>query len=330
MDESRAEHTVQLISSASQDKFDNTTSKFTTLLGHPLHLQGEWEVGMINCSYHRNLENISTADDAKFHIKLIHLKKDGREEEVVISKYYHLPWPGQYVNPQSVIRGILDTSLIPSQIEIRSTPGMSYNKIRMVRPTLGAYIQMSFNPATQTFQMWRPEEDKTTINWIVVIRLHPKLAYLLGQVVSEVTSLHDQLNTKEEVIEHSRGPHVFLVHPNLASNETVMNRYNTAVVQYNFPLPCALQDIWNFFLYTDIVHHSRLADTDADYLYMIPVVGKEGAYVHLPIEKIIYKRVNTDLLRSIHVELKDHTGKQIRFVYGSGDFTCLLHFRKIA
>jgi hypothetical protein len=82
MDEFRTSHHVQLVSSASQDKYDNATASFTTLLANPLVTDGTWEVGLVNCSYHHNIVNVSCAVEAKFRVTLSLARESFQEAQL--------------------------------------------------------------------------------------------------------------------------------------------------------------------------------------------------------------------------------------------------------
>jgi hypothetical protein len=236
------------------------------------------------------------------------------ERKKIVDKDFYLPFPGNYVKPQTLIDAILDTFLIPSGTEFPE--GINITDVRsMPHATLRGYVDISFNPATRKFKIWRPDTHMDGENWIVDIALSLNLAYLLGQ---------------EESGDGMMKTNFTLIHAELHRHPLMTEHFSDALVQYTFPLPCALQDSWNLYLYTDIVHHSPLADSDAEFLYVVPLLGSPGDYMHLQVENIIYKRVNTTLIRSIHIEIKDHCGKRVKFNHGSGDFTATLHFRKIA
>lgn len=96
-----------------------------------------------------------------------------------------------------------------------------------------------------------------------------------------------------------------------------------------FPRLAQLESVHNLFLYTDIVKASRLGDSDASFLYIVPVEGQPGDYVHHQVMHMLYKDVSTPYCTNIRIKVADVLGERVKFVHGSGEFTCVLHFRRV-
>ena len=63
---------------------------------------------------------------------------------------------------------------------------------------------------------------------------------------------------------------------------------------------------------------------------MLPVQGDEGEYMHFQVQNIVYKEVKAGHIPSIHIKVADVKGDRVKFNHGSGEFTCLMHLRKVA
>ena len=316
MDETRTEHYLQLISSASQDIYpQNVTAEFTTHLAHPLRLTGRWEVGLHSCSYHRNWVNLNNEEDAKFNVRIAkdvgNMGQNAPRLFAIVDQEFILPWPANYSSPKSIIDALLDTYIFPN---FNDMPAGTPKSMRDDLPytTLRGFLNISFNTATQKFRIWMPEEDKKLRTWAVELRLSPRIAFMLGHYDNEgmltIPLAHNHLKKMADTAEYYEGAHG----------------------HYVFPTPAALQEVFNIFLYTDCVRNSYLGDADSEYLYMVPVQGQEGDYIHHQVHKIVYKEVDTELINSIHIQVADQFSQRVQFNYGSGDFTCLIHFRKVA
>ena len=102
---------VTLPSNGSMDTFpENTMAEFTNRLSKPIHLEGKWEVGMIECSYPRSWWQVNEST-THFSYKRIG-NKTGREAAAV-------PWSGHktIANLQNIT---LDTILNKTWINTRS------------------------------------------------------------------------------------------------------------------------------------------------------------------------------------------------------------------
>ena len=308
MDEDRIEHYVQLISNSSMDVHpNNVISEFTTLIPHPLHLRGDWEVGLHSCSYHRNWLNVSCKAEATFQA-VCHGFNTLMNMMVEMSRVtVTLPFPGNYSTAESFMDAMENTLFSFGARNRTNDPNMpSEDYLRM--HTLGEMVKITFNHATQKFRISVPEKDMLR-DIAITLELSDRLAIMLGQNFTEGGKVANSVQIGHSSLSERPGPPI----PRT----------------YEFPWPASLNDVFNLFLYTDIVRPTRLGDFDSEYLYMIPVQGKPGDYVHLEVQKTVYKEVNTNLIQTIHLKVADVIGNRVKFNYGSGEFVCLLHFRKV-
>jgi len=319
MNESRTDHYVQLISNASMDVYPgNVISEFTTQLAQPLRLDGQWEVGMHSCAYHRNWLNLTERKDAVVRVTVTQWGETAGEEALdIIKTHMILPHPGNYSTPESLIQAILNTEFVyRPELETNDTLTKSF-PVRV-----GDLISMKCNQSTQRFRIiWK--KHFVLKNDLVKIGFSDKLCKMLGLVLTDPsTSLHQcfiAVGNPERIIPSRETSFPFPPY----TRETIRS-------EFTFTDPINLVDVYNLFIYTDLVRATRLGDADAEYLYMIPVEGKEGAYIHFAPDNVVYKEVVSQSVRTINIKVADFAGDRVKFNHGSGEFTCLLHFRKIA
>jgi len=311
MSSKKTEHHVQLVSNASMDVYpDNVISEFTTKFAQNLELPGEWEVALHSCSYHRNWLNVLDPSSVAMIISIKRWHGDGKGNTLFIKGNVTLPAPGNYSSAERLIEAMNNT-----QFFFKSA-GKSYMLVTK------DFVDISFNKATQkvTFT-WKTWGD--IISDIVTIELSEKLAHMLG---------HTQLDENQQPVrsitvgsEHYRTDH-YQEHSSWPLPPFTQNNIRS---RYELLSPVNVVDVYNIFIYSDIVESSRLGDADAAYLFMVPAQGREGDYVYFPVQNLVYKKVVKPSLSSIHIKVADFSGARVKFNHGSGEFTCLLHFRKV-
>ena len=307
----RMEHYVQLVSNASMNIYpENVISEFTTQFAQSLELSGEWHVAMHSCSYHRNWVNVPNSRDFSYKIEISQWNEHGNTSPITNGIIY-LPAPGNYSSTQSLIDAI-------------NSGAWLYNNQDRDHVTVACYvrdfIEFSFNSVTQKVSVtWKSNRDME--NGVVSFEPTIQLADMLG---------HRQENTAGErqlIItvgtESNRIPAREGIWPLPPFNKETMRSC------YEMVSPANVVDVYNIFIYSDVVDSTRLGDADAAYFHMVPVQGKEGDYIHFVVQNLIYKRVVNSCLPSIHIKVADFSGERVKFNHGSGEFTCMLHFKKV-
>ena len=305
---------VELISNSSMDVYpQNVISEFTTKLAQPLELTGQWEVGLVNCHYHRNWLNLLPKDKANFAFKIGTWRETG-EVRWIAAVTTDVPSPGNYANVQSLIDAILNTTIKYH----RKKDNKAFDFL------VKDFIDITFSNVTQkvTVSWKRHSEIK---NDLCMLKLSEKLIYFLGHNVMERPAGIQKKNPYIVV------GNVEWVDPEGESFWPLLPwRKTRAISTYTCNDPANMVDVYNLFIYTDLVESTRLGDADASYLYMLPVQGTEGDYINFEPNEVSYKRVNKQSVSTIHIKVADILGKRVKFNHGSGEFTILLNFRKIA
>lgn len=310
-----SEHFVQLISNASLGVYPhNKISEFTTLLPQSLNLDGEWLVALHSCAYHRNWVNLTEGEDARVEIRLYEWRLNiySAYSKVMMARgIVSIPHPGNYSTAESLIKSILGLSFIHKNEDTDLSISIK----------LGEVFDLEMNNATQKLQAsWK--KHATLNNSITEVDFSEKVCTMLGYLVQypDAASFRKVVVGNPENID-TNIPTRYPLPPHTPS---------TIRDTYSFPFPLHLSDVFNLILYSDIASTTQLGDADAGYIYMIPVKGKEGDYVTITIDNLVYKKVNKQIVPSIHLKLADVNGERIKFNDGSGEFTALLHFVKIA
>lgn len=316
MDDSRTEHYVQLISNASLDVFPhNVISEFTTQLVQPLRLDGGWEIGMHSCSYHRNWLNLTEANDASLELIISKWQRTDNKDGLyvtlgLVKSKLTLPFPGNYSTPESMLRALHALRFLYKTPELH------------IEMTLGDIVKVKFNPSTQRITVHWKGHPRIK-NDMVKLTFSDKLRKMLGMrlICPDI---------------HLEQDYVLVGNPDDAVPDLETNypfppfTRETIQSSVEFPDPVNFVDVFNLFLYTDIVKATRLGDADSEYLFMLPVQGEEGEYVHFEVQNIVYKDVKSSLVPTIHLKVADFKGDRVKFNHGSGEFTTLLHLRKVS
>jgi hypothetical protein len=80
------------------------------------------------------------------------------------------------------------------------------------------------------------------------------------------------------------------------------------------------------FVYCDIIAHSIVGSKLTQLLRVIPVVGERGQIISVHLDSPDYIALKVTHFESIAIEIKDDTGRSIKFQ--SGKVLAKLHFRR--
>ena len=80
------------------------------------------------------------------------------------------------------------------------------------------------------------------------------------------------------------------------------------------------------YVYSDIIGDELVGDAKVPLLRAVPIDGEMGDFVHKEFIRPYYKSVNKGYINSILIEVKDDTGQDMQFTIGK--VICTLHFRR--
>lgn len=58
--------------------------------------------------------------------------------------------------------------------------------------------------------------------------------------------------------------------------------------------------------------------------------GRAGEYIHHQVVHLTFKEVSTSFCMDIHLKVADVEGQRVQFLHGSGEFTAVLSFKRVA
>ena len=144
---------VTLPSNSSMNYYpENTVTKYKTHLAQPISLEGDWEVGLYECEYHRTWYNVEEKDSK---ILFEHIK-DGR----VVSERIHIPH-GYYTNIEELTDRI-NTSFIVFGVEngITQMPQLRVDKLtRKISIHIFSGMRIIFSPGIGNILGYDDKED---------------------------------------------------------------------------------------------------------------------------------------------------------------------------
>ena len=243
MDETRTDHYVQLISNASMGVSRQRHIRVhNTISATKLRPSGQWEVGMHSCSYHRNWLNITEADEANMEITLGNWHGPQSVMSPFVKSKLTLPYPGNYSTPQSLIDAMMKMTF---RFKIQEMT-------RSVTVKLCDFVDMTFNTSTQRMTVhWKRNADVQSDT--VLLTFSKKIRKMMG-----MRFINPANNTEQD--------YIFVGNPEqlIPSRQSAFPfppfTPETMRPSVEFDDPVNFVDVFNLFVYTDIVKATRLGD----------------------------------------------------------------------
>ena len=322
MASSQREFKVTLPSNASMNLHpQNRPNHYVTELASPIHLDGDWEVALVDIQFTHSWNTVLQASGGNF--ALMPLVDD-------------------------VIKSAGDLSRVTQKANLLRGGGGATNVEKSAANFLKSTVEVVLEDAR------REQRKPPPVNFFVFENFNVPAGYYssareLGQYVASVlTEAVDRAGFNEKVIFKldpisDKGMLAF-ERPNRLYGTLLIGNANVWTSMLGFapsphfeqwqvrdlPLvginPIALEDLYSVYVYSDIVSHQLVGDTLVPLMGVVPIQGQEkGKQLYWSFNPPYYMSVTKNEIKSIEMQM--NTDRGAKFPFLGGKVCSRLHFR---
>lgn len=284
----------------------NTLTHWKTLLPHPLHLEGEWEVALTEISYTYSWNNIN------YDVDCVFVDDEGNE----IADRFR----------------ILDKGMYTSALRLVVEMNEKMKRIQEVVPYIATSPSFVVNKFTQLIKI---SPGSTTGN---------KLIYPITFPVGELKSRKRRATINTAPILQLRGVRTFVPEPSTSFTAMVDNKITYEVDKlsaYKRLISSTIKDEQSFydvssdirtlFVHSNIIQHSVIGSKFGQVLRTVKVPSKAQPNDQITIEDSdpIFHQLISNHISQIDIKLKDDEGDYIPFQDGGESRVTLLFRRRL-
>ena len=282
---------------------DNRPANYTTTLGSPLNIEGEWEVALIDVQYPHNWMNIPKDVYILFTFQPKKLDRQFFVDIETITNYGKTAYSAETKDELKVAGKIDFVQLNQAAAVFIRLPKGYYATVTELVTVINQCIQdelnrmgpvarekikeidiaYQVNPITRTLRLYLKGIDK-----LEVICLDKQVKSIFNKAKAE-------LSDKAEVLGEEK---------------------------------LLWETISSIYVYTDIIKYQFIGDVKAPVLGLFPVQGKDGDQSYWCFQPPIYNPLQITDIPKINIQLVDDTGEEIPFA-ADGKVVVRLHFRRI-